>query len=187
MKFNIKECYLFLQSEATMDAFQESWNALQIVGCSTQQPFEKGWQTWVPRSYRAKQKYGESWNLTCLELLDRISWNNQLFIECGESGARAHRVNFLSGRDQYCATHSGYGQAICTVLSFSSIPDQFLPTLRDKVPSKNYCSLGQYATASSKLHVCQKFCRCCLSFILSSWFPVFLQNNSNLPFPPCLH
>lgn len=24
---------------------------------------------------------------------------------------------------------------------------------------KNYCSLGQYATASSELHVCQKLCR----------------------------
>lgn len=73
-------------------------------------------------------------------------WTNQLFIEWGAGGKNTHTHGVLSERNQYCVTLSGYEQAFCTVLSFSSIPDEFLPTLKDNVHSKDYCSLGQHAT-----------------------------------------
>lgn len=54
-----------------------------------------------------------------------------------------HRVNFYLGETNIMP---GYEQAICTVLAFSSVPDEFLRTPRDNLHRKNYCSLGQYAT-----------------------------------------
>lgn len=65
------------------------------------------------------------------------------WVGCGE---KSTHTEFLSVRNQYYATLSGYEQAICTVLSVSSVLYKFLPTLRDNLHSKNDCSLRQYAT-----------------------------------------
>lgn len=73
MEFNIKGALLISTRWSNHGCFPSVLKCFADISCFTLQPFEKGWQTKVPRSYWAKQKYGKSQNLTHLKLLDRIS------------------------------------------------------------------------------------------------------------------
>lgn len=73
MKFTIKGLLLISTKWSNHGCFPRVLKCFADISYSTQQSFEKRWQTKVPRSYWAKQKYGESQNLTSLKLLDRIS------------------------------------------------------------------------------------------------------------------
>lgn len=80
MEFNIKGALLISTRWSNHGCFPSVLKCFADISCFTLQPFEKGWQTKVPRSYWAKQKYGKNQNLTCLKLLDRISCLVQLLL-----------------------------------------------------------------------------------------------------------
>lgn len=73
MKFSIKGVLLISLKWSNHGCFPSVLKCFADISCSTLQPFEKGWQTKVTRSYWAKQKYGKSQNPIRLKLLDRIS------------------------------------------------------------------------------------------------------------------
>lgn len=138
-----------------------------------------------------------SWSLQLLQLcfiylispLFHLSlfWNNQILLSVVRVVQEHTQLIYLGETNNIAQPAQGMSRPSALFYLFPQYLTNSYPPWEIKMHSKKYCSLGQYATVFSELHICQKLCRCCLSFIPTSRFPVSLQNDSILPFPPCLH